>query len=123
MTAPTFAILYVADPAASTAFYTGLLSRDPVDASPNFAMFALDSGTMLGLWGRRGVQPTSSAAPGAGEIALPVGDDASVDARHAEWKARGLTILQAPTAMEFGRTFTAADPDGHRLRVFCPAAG
>jgi len=23
--------------------------------------------------------------------------------------------------MDFGRTFLAADPDGHRLRVFCPA--
>jgi hypothetical protein len=23
--------------------------------------------------------------------------------------------------MDFGHTFTAADPDGHRLRVFAPA--
>jgi hypothetical protein len=29
-------------------------------------------------------------------------------------------ILQPPTEMDFGRTFTAADPDGHRLRVFKP---
>ena len=27
-----------------------------------------------------------------------------------------------PTDMEFGRTFVALDPDGHRLRVFAPAA-
>lgn len=43
-----------------------------------------------------------------------------VRALHAAWCARGLSILQAPVAMDFGLTFTAADPDGHRLRVFAP---
>lgn len=123
MTAPTFAILYVADTAASTAFYTDLLDRKPVDASPNFAMFALDSGTMLGLWGRTGVKPETDAGPGGSEIAFPVENDTEVDARHADWQGRGLSILQAPVTMEFGRTFTAADPDGHRLRVFAPTQG
>ena len=28
----------------------------------------------------------------------------------------------APTAMDFGFTFVALDPDGHRLRVFAPGA-
>ena len=28
---------------------------------------------------------------------------------------------QAPTDLDFGRTFVALDPDGHRLRVFAPA--
>jgi len=123
MTAPTFVILYVADPAASTAFYTDLLGRQPVDASANFAMYALDSGTMLGLWGRQGVKPETAAAPGGSEIAFPVENDATVDARHADWQGRGLPILQSPTTMEFGRTFTAADPDGHRLRVFAAPQG
>ncbi len=31
---------------------------------------------------------------------------------------RGLTIAQAPSDMDFGRTFVALDPDGHRLRVY-----
>jgi hypothetical protein len=31
-----------------------------------------------------------------------------------------LKIAQAPTAMDFGMTFVALDPDGHRLRVFAP---
>lgn len=35
---------------------------------------------------------------------------------------RGLPMLQTPTTMDFGYTFTATDPDGHRLRVFSPAA-
>ncbi len=32
-----------------------------------------------------------------------------------------LPIAQPPTAMDFGLTFVALDPDGHRLRVFAPA--
>ena len=38
------------------------------------------------------------------------------------WAKLGLKILQEPTKMDFGYTFTAADPDGHRLRVFAAAA-
>ena len=34
---------------------------------------------------------------------------------------RDIATLQAPTRMDFGLTFTASDPDGHRLRVFSPA--
>jgi predicted enzyme related to lactoylglutathione lyase len=31
-------------------------------------------------------------------------------------------VAQPPTRMDFGFTFLALDPDGHRLRVFAPAA-
>ncbi len=31
---------------------------------------------------------------------------------------RGVEIIQPPMEADFGRTFTAVDPDGHRLRVF-----
>jgi predicted enzyme related to lactoylglutathione lyase len=47
---------------------------------------------------------------------------AAVDAAHADWCNRGIAILQEPTDLDFGRTFTARDPDGHRLRVFHPFA-
>lgn len=92
-----------------------------MESSPTFALFALESGTMLGLWARHTVLPSATAPTGAMEIGFPVDGDAAVDARHADWARRGLPILQAPTAMDFGRTFVAADPDGHRLRVFAPA--
>lgn len=117
---PNFVLLYVADPVASAAFYADLLEHPPVEASPTFAMFKLDSGTMLGLWSRRTVEPAAVALPGAAEIAIAVGGDAEVDRLHAAWRGRGLTIAQAPTAMDFGHTFVALDPDGHRLRVFAP---
>lgn len=117
-----FVILYVDNPPASTAFYAGLLGREPVEASPSFAMFALESGVMLGLWSRHTVEPAAAAAGGGGEVAFTVEDAAAVRAVHADWRGRGLRIAQTPTAMDFGHSFVALDPDGHRLRVFALAA-
>jgi len=117
---PNFVILYVDNPSASAAFYADLLGKASVESSPTFAMFALDSGIMLGLWSRQTVEPAAASADGGGEIAFSVADRAAVDATHADWKERGLPILQSPTEMDFGRTFVAGDPDGHRLRVFFP---
>ena len=117
-----FLLLYVDDPAPSAAFYADLLAAPIVEQSPTFAMLPLRDGVMLGLWSRHTVEPRSAAAPGAGEVAFAVADAAAVEAMHADWKRRGLTIAQAPTRMDFGTTFVAVDPDGHRLRVFAPEA-
>jgi predicted enzyme related to lactoylglutathione lyase len=111
-----FILLYVDSPAASGTFYGDLLGKAPVEASPTFVMFALDSGVMLGLWSRHTVEPAATPAGGS-EIAVTVED---VDAVYADWSAWGLRIVQEPTDMDFGRTFVALDPDGHRLRVFRP---
>ena len=118
---PNFVILYVNNPPSSADFYTRLLGKPPIEASPTFAMFALDSGVMMGLWSRHTVEPAAVAMPGSTEIAFTVTDRAEVDAKFREWTARGLPIVQAPTAMDFGHTFVALDLDGHRLRVFAPA--
>ncbi|CAO3352718.1 VOC family protein [Azospirillum melinis] len=117
-----FVLLHVDSPAASAAFYAELLGREPVEASPTFAMFKAGDGLMLGLWSRHTVEPAATA-PGGGEIAFTVADEAAVRDLHADWSGRGLTILQPPTAMDFGHTFVAQDPDGHRLRVFAPNQG
>jgi predicted enzyme related to lactoylglutathione lyase len=117
---PNFVILYVRDAAASASFYAGLLGLAPAQASPTFAMFALDGGMMLGIWRADGVAPPATP-PGGAELAFTVGDDDTVRATHADWLARGLDVLQPPTEMDFGYSFTARDPDGHRLRVFAPA--
>jgi len=119
MSDPNFVILYVDDAASAATFYADLLSRAPVESSPTFAMFALDSGVMLGLWAKGGVEPAATSS-GGGELGFSVADAAAVEALHGEWHGRGLTIAQAPTEMDFGRTFVALDPDGHRLRVFAP---
>jgi hypothetical protein len=115
---PSYILLYVDQPAASAVFYSELLDRQPVESSPTFALFVLSSGVKLGLWSCHTVEPAAGAQPGATELGFPVADAASVDALHAAWRARGLTIVQAPCSLDFGRTFVALDPDGHRLRVF-----
>ncbi len=119
-----FVLLYVDSPTASAAFYTKLLGRPPVEASPTFAMFALSSGVMLGLWAKETVSPQlkPGQAPGASELAFTVESQAQVDATHSAWQGNGLTIAQPPTTLDFGHTFVALDPDGHRLRVFAPNA-
>ena len=120
MSAPHFILLFVDTPERSAAFYSGLLNAAPIEASPTFAMFALSPGLMLGLWSRHTAEPAVTAGPGGAELAFTVVDAVAVRDMHKAWSARGLTILQPPTSMDFGLTFTALDPDGHRLRVFAP---
>jgi predicted enzyme related to lactoylglutathione lyase len=121
MSDPNVVILYVKNPIDSARFYADLLGKPAAEASPGFAMFALDSGVMLGLWAATDVQPAATA-PGGSELAFTVAGIDLVETMHTAWRAKGLTIAQAPTAMDFGFTFVALDPDGHRLRVFAPAA-
>jgi predicted enzyme related to lactoylglutathione lyase len=85
-------------------------------------MLPLREGVMLGLWSRKTVEPAANAQAGSGEVAFTVENAAAVEATFADWKKRGLNILQEPVQMDFGTTFVATDPDGHRLRVFVPAA-
>ena len=66
-------------PAASAAFYAELLGKAPAESSPTFAMFALDSGVMLGLWAAATVEPAATPV-GGGEIAFAV-DGKEVRAR------------------------------------------
>lgn len=122
MTDPNFIILYVNSPANSTVFYEDLLGKKPIEESSTFAMFALGSGVMLGLWSKHTVEPAAIETAGCGELAFAVASNDMVNAMHADWSTRGLTILQAPTYMDFGYTFVALDLDGHRLRVFAPSA-
>ncbi len=121
MANPHFVLLYVASLKASVDFYRDLLEREPIDASPTFAMFALNPGLMLGLWAREGVQPAPGAGTGGGELALSLAEARDVDGACERWRSLGVRILQEPVDMDFGRTFVGLDPDGHRLRVFSPS--
>lgn len=120
MSDPNFVLLYVKSPTESARFYSSLLGKQPVEASPTFAMFALESGVMLGLWAAHTVQPGATPVGGS-ELAFAVDSRPTVDERHAGWRRSGITIAQTPTEMDFGYTFVALDPDGHRLRVFAPS--
>jgi predicted enzyme related to lactoylglutathione lyase len=118
MLTPTYTILYVADPQASARLYGKLLDAQHVESSPTFVLFPLENGRMLGLWKTSDAVPAADFHGSSSELAFRVGSDAEVDALHGKWREAGLRILQAPAKVDFGYTFTAADPDGHRLRVF-----
>ena len=111
-------LLYVEDPLKSAAFYEKLLRAKPVEASAGFAMFALTPPTMLGLWRRADVLPKAMAPAGCNELGFHVESAAIVGQFFESAKQVGAKVLQEPTQMDFGYTFTVADPDGHRLRVF-----
>jgi len=115
MPALDLTILYVTDVAASARFYARLLGAEPVEQAPGFAMFRAGGG--LGLWQRDAVAPAAAGGPGCSELCFMTGD---VEALHAEWLAQGITIIDPPTAHEFGISVTGLDPDGHRLRGLAP---
>ena len=113
-------LLYVADPAISAAFYAKVLARPPVEQSPTFALFILDTGLALGLWSKEGVAPAPTNPPGACDLGLKVAPD-QITQMHLDWQKMGATIALPPTRLDFGTSFVATDPDGHRLRVYALA--
>lgn len=117
---PTMTILYVRNAAESADFYADLFGQPPIERAETFSLFALPSGLVLGLWTVSGVEPASEVTGGGCELAIRAASAREVDDLHADWAARGVTILQPPATLEFGHTFTATDKDGHRIRVFNP---
>lgn len=110
-----FVLLFVKDPLNSARFYEKVMELKPVQQSPTFVMFGLPNGVMLGLWARQTAVPSVIGNPGASEIAFAHQD---IDGIYAQWKKMGITIAQEPADMNFGRTFTVLDPDGHRIRIY-----
>ncbi|WP_105428824.1 VOC family protein [Neorhizobium sp. T6_25] len=123
MVHPDFTILFVDNPLASADFYQSLFGVEPVERSPTFALFVLNTGMKLGLWSRHTAEPSVKGECGGGsEICFRHNDAASVDKAYADWTNRGLRVLQTPVEMDFGYTFVVTDPDGHRLRVYAMSA-
>lgn len=118
----SFVLFYVQDAAASLKFYTQLLEREPLENSPNFAMFGFESGMKLAIWSREAVKPAPVAEAGGCELLFMAANVEALDAMHGDWRARGLPIEQEPINLDFGYTFVALDPDGHRLRVLAPSS-
>jgi len=121
MNHPNSLLLYVDDTSRSAAFYHELFSAPIVEQSPNFAMLALSSGVMLGLWARHDVKPTPVSAPGGFELAVTTTSDAATEAALAQAQTLGAPIVQQPVRLDFGYTFVALSPDGHLIRVFNPS--
>jgi catechol 2,3-dioxygenase-like lactoylglutathione lyase family enzyme len=111
----SFILLFVENPQKSVVFYSKILGLEPIEQSATFAMFALPNGLMLGLWSPTTAEPKVTAKAGACEICF---SEENVDSLYDTWLKLGITIAQTPTDMDFGRTFVALDPDGHRIRVY-----
>ena len=115
---PNSVILYVSDVKASTGFYRKILGSGPVETYPGFSVFSLSDGMTLGLQAADQIEPAAEPYIGGGELSLSNVESADVvDRLYARWKTLGISMVLEPTTLEFGYTFVAADPDGHRLRV------
>lgn len=110
-----FVLLFVKNPLASCDFYRRLLQLEPVEQSPTFALFALENGVSLGLWSSATAEPAVVVGGGGSEICFSA---ENVDEVYAKGLELGIHIAQAPTDMDFGRTFVGLDPDGHRIRIY-----
>lgn len=115
-----YVLLAVADTLASATLYDKLLGQEPVQKSPGFVLYVTPIGLKLGLWQKDEMTPLPGAAGGS-ELCFSLASRAEVDALHEDWKALGLAIAQTPRDLDFGYTFVALDPDGHKLRAFVRA--
>ncbi|CAI0832299.1 Glyoxalase-like domain [Serratia quinivorans] len=118
MTTPNMTLLYVDNPENSAAFYRRLLGQAPVELSPTFALFVLSNGLKLAMWSKHSVEPAATATGGGGEIGFMCELPQQVDALYQQWREQGLEMIQPPVTLDFGYSFVACDPDGHRLRVY-----
>lgn len=118
MTTPNMTLLYVDNPENSAVFYRRLLGQAPVELSPTFALFVLSNGLKLAMWSKHSVEPAATATGGGGEIGFMCELPQQVDVLYQRWSEQGLKMIQPPVMLDFGYSFVACDPDGHRLRVY-----
>ena len=117
MATPSSTIRYVDDAHASARFYAKLLGVEPSYDAPVFASIPIDDTLRLAFWNRDVILPPVAEKGIEGELCLSAKTPEELDQLWAGWKDDGIAILQDPVDLPFGRTFTAADPDGQRIRV------
>lgn len=110
-----YLILFVCSPEKSAHFYSQLFNLKPIQQSLTFVLFALPGGVMLGLWSKETAEPKVTAQAGSSEICFSAD---TIDELYEEWAKKRISIAQKPIDMDFGRTFVALDPDGHRIRIY-----
>ena len=114
---PNSVILYVDNVETSTAFYKSIFGEGPVEAFPGFSVFSLKDGFILGLQSKHDIEPKPQPAFGGFELCLSDISIEEVDAIYRDFKARNIPMALPPSRLEFGYTFVALDPDGHRIRL------
>lgn len=114
---PNSIILYVNDVVKSTEFYANILESIPVEQFSEFSVFALSDNFILGLQAKSGIAPKPQPQFGGFELCMSDITNQDVDTIYLKWYELGIKIIMKPTMLEFGYTFVAVDPDGHRLRI------
>ncbi len=114
---PNSIILYVDDVERSTQFYKEIIHNDPIESYEDFSVFALTDTFILGLQSKHAIDPKPQASFGGFELCLSDISAEKVDILYKEWTDKNIPIEMEPTHLDFGYTFVALDPDGHRLRV------
>ncbi|KZL20126.1 Glyoxalase-like domain protein [Pseudovibrio axinellae] len=114
---PNSVILYVDDVEKSTEFYSDVLQSGPIERFQEFSLFSLGEDVTLGLQFAQGIDPKPEPSFGGFELSLSDVSREKVDQVFTVWKEKGISILMEPVDLDFGYTFVAVDPDGHRLRV------
>lgn len=125
----THFILYVADQAASTAFYADVLAMKPRLNVPGMTEYEMPGGAVLGLMPESGIRrllgaslpdPAEARGTPRAELYLLVGDPAPY---HARAIAAGAQELSPLLQRDWGhRAAYSLDPDGHVL-AFAAAGG
>lgn len=121
MSVLNYVLLAVKNPQESAKLYSRILGAEPVENSETFVLYVLPTGLKVGLWLADEMVPAPRPAGGS-ELSFTIADNDELLRTYEAWKTLGLKIEQEPTDMDFGYTFVAADPDGHRLRPFVRAA-
>lgn len=114
---PNSVILYVDDVSVSTAFYMKILKQEPMEIFQDFTVFALTEGFILGLQSKHAIDPAPTMPFGGFELCLGDVTREQVDAIYQEWMQNQIPVVMSAVELDFGYTFVAVDPDGHRLRV------
>lgn len=116
MLEPNTIVLYVDNLAISSKFYQDILGIKAEQGSPTFTSFILSNGMGLALKEKHSVEPAVDKN-GSGELAFTLDNNIMVDDLFATWQKKGINIALPPTAVPYGYTFLALDPDSNRLRV------
>ncbi|QAV24595.1 VOC family protein [Proteus hauseri] len=114
---PNSIIIYAKDVDKSTDFYAKILKSAPLERYREFSVFALSSDFILGIQSKTGIDPKPQAQFGGFEICMSDITYDKVNKIYQQWCGLKVEIEMPPKQLDFGYTFVALDPDGHRLRV------
>ena len=107
-----FILLHVRDIAAERDFYKDALGLELEGQSPDFVQFQPNGAATLAL---------STDGPAAPQQSVELWWQVdNINALHAAFEQRGVTIVGPVEEKPFGHIFSAKDPEGNQINFFQP---